>query len=463
LNHLKNYDKYTLIVIGLLFAVRLFHITDPPIEAAHNWRQATSLMVARNFYQGDHNILYPRVDDCGEKTGIVAMEFPVLSYTTYLTALVFGYDHWYGRLINLVVVSLGLWFFYRLVGLFFKQRIAFYATVALGCSALFHLARKILPDPMALSLVITGVFYGTLFLRNGRWLHLLLYIAFALFGALVKIPFGIYLSVLLFPLIDTQISRVKKIVFVTSSLVIIGTIYWWYFIWNISLSETFGIWYNSGRTWQEGISEITSHPKEVAAKFYFSAFHGYLFFAVAMAGLIMALRLKQRTVLYLVGICIPLFILYMLKSGYLFYHHGYYALVIVPVLVLLVAFLLDALPVKWAAVILVICITESIANQQHDFFIRKAEFAKLELESMADQFSTRDDRVALDCESGNPNEFYFLNRKGWLVQAKDMNETNLLRLKALGCRYLVLNKARTNTILPFDKVFENHEFVVFRL
>ena len=59
--------------IVLLFTVRLFGITNPPLEVGHNWRQTTVTMVARNFLEVDNDVLYPRVDIAGEKTGITGM------------------------------------------------------------------------------------------------------------------------------------------------------------------------------------------------------------------------------------------------------------------------------------------------------------------------------------------------------------------------------------------------------
>jgi len=44
--------------ILIFFAIRLFGITNPPLEIAHNWRQTTVTMVARNFYETKTNIFY---------------------------------------------------------------------------------------------------------------------------------------------------------------------------------------------------------------------------------------------------------------------------------------------------------------------------------------------------------------------------------------------------------------------
>jgi len=68
--------------VGLIFAVlvglgfRLLYVTMPLAEA-HRWRQITNADIARNFYEGSFNLLYPRVS-WGGYDNAVGMEFPLL-------------------------------------------------------------------------------------------------------------------------------------------------------------------------------------------------------------------------------------------------------------------------------------------------------------------------------------------------------------------------------------------------
>ena len=133
-------------MIVLFGLVRLYGITNPPLEVSHAWRQTTVTMVARNFYEVDPNILYPRIDISEDLTGITGMEFPLLNYLIFLMSEVFGYAHWYGRLINLIVSSLGCWFFYRLLRKYFDEVISFSSTFILLVSLWFCYSRKIMPD-----------------------------------------------------------------------------------------------------------------------------------------------------------------------------------------------------------------------------------------------------------------------------------------------------------------------------
>ena len=132
--------------IILYFLLRLYGITFPPIETNHGWRQTTVNMVARNFLEIDANILYPRIDVAGDKTGITGMEFPLLNYLIYLMSSLFSYEHWYGRLINLMVSSFGVWYFYKTLKKYFSVEVCFNATIILLSSIWFSYSRKIMPD-----------------------------------------------------------------------------------------------------------------------------------------------------------------------------------------------------------------------------------------------------------------------------------------------------------------------------
>ena len=165
---IKNWLSNIRFWIILFFIVRLFGVTNPPLEVAHNWRQTTVTMVARNFLEVDNSILYPRIDIAGEKPGITGMEFPVLNYLIYLMSLVFGYAHWYGRLINLIVSSIGIFYFYKIIRKYFTSKIAFYSAFLLLLSVWYTYSRKIMPDTFSMSLLIIGYYHGTNYLQRGK-------------------------------------------------------------------------------------------------------------------------------------------------------------------------------------------------------------------------------------------------------------------------------------------------------
>jgi hypothetical protein len=451
-----------LMMISALFLLRLFHITDPPIEVSHNWRQTTSLMVARNFHQLDNNILYPTIDETGEHRGVVGMEFPAVPYLIHLVSIPLGYDHWYGRLITLLIVSIGSWYFFALLRLYVNERTASVATIAFCFSSLFHLGRKVMPDPTSLSLILIALFYGFTFLKQGSWWRLLCYMLFAALGALIKIPFGLFLALLAIPFFEKTTTNKARLSLALASVPVLFVIWWWYFDWNMHLAERFGQWYNSGKPIGQGATELWQHAGAVFERFYFSAFHSYILGSAAIIGWGFLLYRRDKLTVWTSIVLLPFVVVYMLKSGSLFSHHGYYALVVLPIMAFVLALFLDKLPRKWSLTILMVGALEALANQQHDFFIKPQAFNKLQLEQIAEAVSERSDLVGL-VSNANPNEFYFLNRKGWLIDPNENSEEHLHGLFERGCKYVFIPRERYTTALPFNMVFENEHYVVFAL
>lgn len=131
--------------IVLAFLLRLFNITLAPVEVGHNWRQTTVLMVARNFVEGEFDLLHPKVDMAGELTGITGMEFPLLNAAHAAVSEVVGYDHWYGRLIVLLFSSWAMWSLFALLRRVLHARWAHHTVLVLLVSLWFIYSRKIMP------------------------------------------------------------------------------------------------------------------------------------------------------------------------------------------------------------------------------------------------------------------------------------------------------------------------------
>jgi 4-amino-4-deoxy-L-arabinose transferase-like glycosyltransferase len=247
--------------IILFFLIRLIGITNPPLEVAHNWRQTTVTMVSRNFLETNNNILYPRIDIAGNKTGITGMEFPFLNYIIYIFSLIFGYQHWYGRLINLIISSVGTFFFYKLIKKYFEEKIAFHSTLIFLSSIWFAYSRKIMPDTFSMSFILASIYYGTNYLdndfQNNKIYNLLAYSMFVMFGVLSKLPSAYLLVLFIMPLLNKGIHLNRKIIFIIASIVCLVPPYLWYFYWVPHLVKTFGFWhFFMGIGINQGIHEI---------------------------------------------------------------------------------------------------------------------------------------------------------------------------------------------------------------
>ena len=436
--------------IVVFFIIRLIGITNPPLEVEHNWRQTTVTMVARNFLEVDNNIFYPRVDFAGDKTGITGMEFPLLNYMIYGTAEIFGYQHWYGRLINLIASSFGLWFFYRLVSLFFKESVSFYATLVLSVSIWFQFSRKIMPDTFAMSLIIAGIYFGFKFLKSQNpksiWKEALAFFLLVLLGVLAKLPSGYLLIVFVFPIFDSTIAVQRKVLFVCISGLVLVPAVCWYFYWVPFLVETYGFWhFFMGKSITMGFQEIITNGQATAQKFYDTALK-FIGFGLFVWGMLTAYQQKEKRIFWILTVTICSFSIVILKAGYTFPHHSYYIIPFVPVMALVAGFGLSSIDNKKLRIFLMTAIAiEGIANQQHDFFLKPSSQHLLNLESDLNQISQPNDLIAIN--SGDvPTPMYFSHRKGWILNQEDLlNVSYLEDLKSKGVKFVVvLNNNQTN-------------------
>jgi 4-amino-4-deoxy-L-arabinose transferase-like glycosyltransferase len=455
--------------IVFLFVIRLFGFTNPPLEVGHNWRQTTVAMVARNFLEVDNHILYPRIDIAGEKTGITGMEFPLLNYLIYSVSEIFGYQHWYGRLINLIISSLGLWFFYKLVRKYFSEQTSFYSTVILAVSVWFHFSRKIMPDTFSMSMVIACIYYGSNYLefRKNQYLHLLGYLAIMVLGLLSKLPAGYLLIVFGIFFLNKEISILKKIIFSLVTLVGLIPVAAWYFYWVPHLVVEYGFWhFFMGNSIGQGFNEIIENSGQTLGRFYNTALK-YIGFAAFVFGLIISIIKKEWKIYALFALTFMCFLILVFKAGFTFAHHNYYIIPFVPVMALVAGYGLSKIKSQKIALILLVAISiEGIANQHHDFRIKEKSEKILNLEKDLDTVSQRSDLILIN--SGyNPTPMYFSHRKGWVnSNEKIEDEQYIEELKKRGLEFIVILKRSFGSemqLAKYEVVLENEDYCIYKL
>lgn len=454
--------------IILFFLVRLYGILDPPIEIVHNWRQTTVTMVARNFYEENANILYPRIDIAGEKTGITGMEFPVLNYLIYLLSLVFGYEHWYGRLINLLVSSLGIWYFFKLIKYKFNEQVAFNAAIVLLFSIWYTYSRKIMPDTFSMSLILAGLYYALKFLEQGKWLQLTSSLMLILLGTLSKLPSAYLLVVLIIPLLQKPVAEKRKIILCSTLALIMLIPAWYYFKWVPYLTEHFGFeHFFMGKSLAAGAKELLEHWPETIGRFYDTAIK-YIGFAFLLFGVFKALRNKAHIYLWVAGIGFLGFLPIMLKGGFTFYHHSYYIVPFVPVMALLSGYGIQQLPQdRYRYIVLAAIGIEGFLNHIDDFRIKEHMLPILSLESEMETHSKKQDLILIN--SGEfPTPMYFAHRKGWVDYNEKIEKRPYIdSLSNLGLKHiLILKRAFGTETQPgidstWKSVEDNQDFTLY--
>jgi hypothetical protein len=452
--------------IIFFFLMRMYGITNPPLEVTHNIRQTDGLMIARNFYEGDRDIRYPTIDVAGEKSGIIGCEFPIMNYLVHLLSLIFGFEDWFGRLINLVVSSTGIYCFFLLIKRYFDESSAFNSSIILLVSLWFTFSRKNIPDTFAASLCITALFFAFQFFERGKWYHLLFYFLFGALGCLSKISAATLLTVLIFPVFFGSYSLNKKIGVSAFSIVILGCVYVWYFVWVPYLNNTFGFqMFFMGWSFNDGIQQLAANWRGFLARFYDTALK-YTGFLAFLVGFFLLIKRKYKVALAVFLLPFISFLIVMVKSGSYFVTNEYYILVIIPVMAFIAGTGLAQLKNKTiVAFALVVISVEGIANKTQDFRIRHPYTSMLNLETIMDSVSTRKDLIAIN-GNGSGTPMFFAHRRGWISTNEMLSDTTYINsIHEKGCKYILILRDTPGRDMSLDLpiVYDSDYSRVYRL
>lgn len=449
--------------ILLLFLIRLIGISNPPLEGAHSWRQSLTNMMARNFLEIDSNIFFPRIDMAGNKTGILGSEFPLFSYLIYLFSAAFDYSHWYGRLINLLVSSFGLLYFFKLLKKLYTEQIAFNSTIVLGVSIWFAFSRKIMPDTFSVSLMIIGLFYAYQYIKKDKYVYLIWFFVFSTLGMLTKIPALSLLSILGVVVFMKSINWKRKIIVLATAALSFIIAALWYFYWVPYLLETYDFQLYFPKTMMEGLNEIKAVIPQLLEKFYFASLHSYIAFLAFLAGVYFFLKNENKITRLAALIFTVVFVLFIIKTGDIFPTHSYYIIPFTPLMALMVGYFLNRIPIKYQYILLLLISVEAIANQQHDFFIKEKEEYRLELEEIMQKQNPNKELIIIN-GGLSPQEMYFAHQKGWSVENDViLNETKIDSLSQLGAKFLVIDRIRLDQQITKDLVYSNEAYYVYKL
>jgi 4-amino-4-deoxy-L-arabinose transferase-like glycosyltransferase len=462
--HLRNATGNIGFWIIIFFLIRLVGIGNPPLETVHNWRQAFTCMIARNFLESNPNILYPQVDTSGDLPGYVGSEFPVFNYLIFIVSLIFGYQHWYGRLINLIISSAGIYFFSLLVEKITDRKTALASGIILLSSIWFSFSRKIMPDTFSIALMITGLYFCYLFITGEKRLHLWLFILFASLGTLSKIPAIAYLSILIIPMVSRNQTAYIREGLLLGIFIILAVTSAWYLYWVPKLIETYGNQLYWPRSLHDGLTELIKNWPGTLEKFYFSSLNSFVAFACFLAGIYFLIKDKRKYLISAFLLFFAAFGFFMIKSGSVFSTHSYYIIPFTPVMALIGGYTVSKIPSRFYFIPLIVITLEGILNQQHDFFIRKTQVYKLELEKIADSVSKRNDLFVIN-DNGSPQMLYLTHRKGWSVNNETI--TGVQSLNAFiekGAGYLLIDKKYFKNKSPeYPIVFQNDNLLIYKI
>ena len=459
-----------LIISIFLFVFRLYGIWEPPLEINHSWRQTTVTMVARNFLDVDANFLYPRVDMAGELTGITGMEFPLLNYLIFIVAKIFGYQHWYGRLINLMVSSVGIWYFFLFVKKQFNRKVAFNASFLLLISLWFAFSRKIMPDTFSCSLAIMSIYHGWKYLGKPKWKDLGLYGLFGLLGMLAKLPVIFLFLYLLFPGFKGSIFTKTKLFFVLVSVTILAPVMYWYFVWSPYLTDHFEFWhFFMGNDFLDGLCDLIDAPLAVLKQLFFTPLRASGTVALIISLVVLVRKKEWKPIITYVFGLVSFILVIAIKAGWTFTAHDYYVMGLVPIFIIPIAVSLTYIDHKKVyPFILAVFMLEGIISQLPDFSV-KSRFnfiANLD-QDLTDLGVGVNDKIAINSPT-YPTPLYFTHRKGWMHSNINFyNPAVMQTMINYGCRYVLILKNEDtfgkDMVLDLPMVENNENYRLYKL
>lgn len=450
--------------ILLFFLIRLIGISNAPLETGHNWRQTLTSMIARNFLQNGPDILHPQIDMAGNLTGIIGSEFPLFNFLIYGMASIFGFEHWHGRLINLIVSSLSVFYFYKLLKHLFNHQLAFNAAIILLSSIWFAFSRKIMPDTFSISLVITGLYFGITYLSKGRLLNLFLFFILVCLGILSKIPALSLLAPLGLLIIRPPFPTKRIVMLYSATLLALIPVYIWYFQWVPHLVETYHYELYFPKKLREGIFELKPLIPELLQKFYFSAFHSYFAFLAFLIGLSLLYFKNERSIAFIFISIAIVFVAFIIKTGAVFPLHNYYIIPFVPIMAVVAGFGLTKIKPVYSTLVLIAIVAEGLANQQHDFKVQESELYKLSLENITNRTIPKESLIVIN-GGQSPQDIYFANRKGWSIDKYEITTDEQLNyFSSEGARFYIQNLDYLKIKqLNYAIIYEDNHYLIYDL
>lgn len=178
---------FCIVVFSLLYNYPEIFFKRP--GSIHQWRQADCLSITKNYYEENLNFFEPAIHWVGESNGKTVSEFPVLYYCVAKIWELTGQQEFIFRMINTLIVFLGLFSLYKLVLLLLGDIFwsLFIALLVFTSPVLVFYTNNFLTDAPAFGLVLIASYlyiYGILF-NNIKKFNLSF--VFFLFAGLIKI------------------------------------------------------------------------------------------------------------------------------------------------------------------------------------------------------------------------------------------------------------------------------------
>lgn len=476
-NDYLNSAPMVSIIIIILFIQTLIHLRylDLPPSGFHQWRQTQTLSVARNFFEEDMNIFYPRVDSRGEFTGITGMEFPLVSYLIAVGYKIFGYSYIIQRVIMLLFSFIALWgcflFFRKLLN---SQSFGAFASFFLMFSPLFcYYSICALPEVPALSFSFLSLYFFLSFSESGKKSCFIAGLIALTLAALIKLSSLVIVLYIVYCIVKRNEKRFLKVVRLAGIGFVFIVVAAWY-VYARYLRETYNNFdFRLEMNFPYSVDVILNVMKKVFVQWLPELYINYAAFVFFCAGVYFLIKVKYRVMNRFIFLYLTSFLIYFILFLPMFEIHDYYAVPVLPVLtaVTTAGFVMmfeKSQKKKWVLYFTcLLLVTTPILGtvrslSRLESIDRKAEI--FSVEEYLNAAAPEKDYLVIAAGDFSPSIYlYFMHRKGWSVGEK-LSPDDIDVMRSKGARYLI-STSRTVDTQPAlqDRISYVSEYGNFRL
>ncbi len=313
-------------------------------SSIHLSAQSQRASIALNYYKTDMNFFKPRIQRYIKGEGITGVEFPIIYYGGAIMYKLFGFDEIYLRIISLMLVTLGLFFFYLLVDQYIRNNIlSVMLAIAVSLSpVLLFYTPNFMPDAPSLGFQLIGWYFFLTYLKTNKTRHLNLFVFAVVLTVLIKatsiIIFIIVICMLILdklrffkfenkPFIFTE--HLKVFTRIVMGIVVAAS--WYYYASWLNThyeNESFALKPIMVDNW-DAAKEIYITIKNLWVKHYYSH-ESYILIGISFVGIIVLFKYANKILLTitLLNIIGNMFYVYFFLNQ--FRWHDYYIIALLP-------------------------------------------------------------------------------------------------------------------------------------
>lgn len=442
----------------------------------------------------------PRMLSMWSTDGKAMGEFPLLYYLTALGYKVFGEHEFILRLINIIIVSIGLFYLYKLLiklefDVFYSMALTFFF---FSSTVLIYYTNNYLPDAPAFGITLTAWYFFYTGLKNQRN-HKSFYLSIFLFtlASLLKVTYGLnlaaaFLSITIFHYSKDKFSSIKNSIPLYVSFLVAATIILCWYIYVIEYNNrNNSVYFLTHLTpiWDLDKAQIELVWNYIYNYWYTSYYYEttfHTFIIIVLLGFIFPKKMNRTFLVLTLSILLGT-TLYAIMFYRQFMAHDYYFIAILPALIFLVINSFIAINNQFPLIIkniftklgilIIILLSINYAQEklQSRYEISGDIFAEIGnqldgSDKMLDSINISKGAKFLVIGDHTPNgSLYFLNRRGWTL--KDTSNYTRIRAKEcldFGADYLLLTNEVFNTNeflsnINKDFVAEYNNAVIYKI